>query len=239
MQRGPRERLGALEQPPAGQVQVGVGGARAGNTAGMISCPTLLRHAPARKRHGLESMQLIAAHSCPRHAQAAHTYEAYKAEAADLPFPLSVRTEQRVLQGALQVLRHVTKNQRAALALLGNHQLEQEEGGAVAEAQKGMGLDELLQRCKQNWVVSQMEQLRAFITEYKDHDLIRQKTVDGAKRLQPLLAAPLVILMARALADGCSPAAALLCVRPPRVPDCALRRVSPCAQAGGWCCSSR
>lgn len=115
--------------------------------------------------------------------QEALTYEAYKAEAADLPLPLSVRSEQRVLQGALQVLRHVTKNQRAALALLGNYQLAQEEGGG--DPQRWMGVDELLQQCKEKWVVSQMEQLRAFITEYRDHDLIRQKTVEGAGAAAP------------------------------------------------------
>ncbi|XP_037087020.1 origin recognition complex subunit 2-like [Pollicipes pollicipes] len=94
---------------------------------------------------------------------------------------------------ALSSLRHVfkslTPNARGIFILLAKHQLENADDRTF----EGLPLSELYRRCREQFLVSSQVALRAQLTEFRDHKLIRSRaTHDGVEQLTVPLEAPLI-----------------------------------------------
>ena len=100
--------------------------------------------------------------------QEAATFAPYALETANLPQLLASKGEERHVRGAANVLRSLTPNGRAIFRLLAEHQLENEDS-------QGRPLDVFYAACREQFLVSSEVTLRAHLTEFTDHELVRSK----------------------------------------------------------------
>ena len=137
------------------------------------------------------------------------TFESYSAETLALPLPLSAHSEQRPVEAAMATLKHVTMSARGAFELLALKQLEQiAEGG---ERRRGLTMEVFYTSCREKWIASGMDQLKTFITEFKDHALMSSHHAGGQElvyvshteeNIRAILAQLTVLMAEEAAAKG-------------------------------------
>ena len=80
-------------------------------------------------------------------------------------------------EGAMMVLRHVPQNALLLFLMLAEDQLAgAAEVAAGGGGTAGMTVQAMYERARTKWIVSNMPQLQAFLTEFGDHNLVRRGT---------------------------------------------------------------
>ena len=82
------------------------------------------------------------------------------------------------LSSLVHVMRSLTPNARRIFLLLAQHQLEQKQTNYA-----GMAFADLYQRCREAFLVNSDLTLRAQLTEFNDHKLLRSKRVSSQHSL--------------------------------------------------------
>jgi origin recognition complex subunit 2 len=104
----------------------------------------------------------------------APTFAPYAAETAAVPQILAQRGEARLLRGAAHVLRSLTPNARAIFRILGTAALANPNDNGMPQAR-------LYSLCREQFVVPSETTLKAQLTEFFDHALIKRiKRTDGS-----------------------------------------------------------
>ncbi|KAK7080938.1 Origin recognition complex subunit 2, partial [Halocaridina rubra] len=84
------------------------------------------------------------------------------------------------LSSLIHVFRSLTPNAKGIFLLLAKYQLDQKDNSNYA----GLSFGDMYQRCRDSFLVNSDLTLRAQLTEFKDHKLIRvKKGVDGIENL--------------------------------------------------------
>jgi origin recognition complex subunit 2 len=105
----------------------------------------------------------------------APTFAPYVSETAAVPQILAARGEARLLRGAANVLRILTPNARAIFRVLAEEHL-------AHPADHGLSLARLYTLCREQFLVASETTLKAHLTEYFDHQLVKRvKRPDGAE----------------------------------------------------------
>eukprot|EP00730_Choanoeca_flexa_P018288 TRINITY_DN8885_c0_g1_i1.p1 TRINITY_DN8885_c0_g1~~TRINITY_DN8885_c0_g1_i1.p1 ORF type:complete len:712 (+),score=171.84 TRINITY_DN8885_c0_g1_i1:132-2267(+) len=117
----------------------------------------------------------------------AATYAHYTAETAYTDTVLMRKTVITVA-AALIVMKSLTHNGRKAYWTLLKHQIE----NAETPNYQGVRFPEYLGMCQQNFAAHDEARLRSYMTEYKDHQLLRVKKSDGIEYLHVPVAAELL-----------------------------------------------
>nr|XP_045597029.1 origin recognition complex subunit 2-like [Procambarus clarkii] len=93
------------------------------------------------------------------------------------------------LSSLIHVFRSLTPNAKGIFLLLAKHQLDQKDNSSYI----GLSFNDMYQRCRETFLVNSDLTLRAQLTEFRDHKLIRSKKgLDGVENLLiPLDAATL------------------------------------------------
>ncbi|EFJ14392.1 hypothetical protein SELMODRAFT_120496, partial [Selaginella moellendorffii] len=106
------------------------------------------------------------------------TYAAYDAEASHVPLLLSSMGTSKSVRSALLVLQSLTTNAQSVFKVLADHQLANPED-------EGMSQYQLYNKCRERFLVSSELTLRAHLTEFRDHQLVRcKKGSNGQECLQ-------------------------------------------------------
>ncbi|KAG0565424.1 hypothetical protein KC19_8G189500 [Ceratodon purpureus] len=101
------------------------------------------------------------------------TYAAYKVEGACVPLLLAAGAATKSARSAILVLRSLTPNAQSVFRVLGEFQISHPED-------QGLPLNRLYTACREQFLVSSEVTLRAHLTEFKDHELLKfRRGVDG------------------------------------------------------------
>lgn len=108
------------------------------------------------------------------------TYEPYIEETSYENSLLVQQSGVLALSSLTHVLRSLTPNARGIFSLLVNYQLEHKDDGTY----NGLSFNDLYQKCREAFLVNSDLTLRAQLTEFRDHKLIRsRKGLDGIEFL--------------------------------------------------------
>ena len=123
------------------------------------------------------------------------TFAPYDAEGAFMAVQLGDQSEGRRVRGAVMLLRGLTGNAQKIFQLLAEHQLRQlqchrdarpleadEADDADTTAAIGLSFDTLYRRCRQAFLVSNPNSLRAVLTELRDHELLVSLSGGGQRQ---------------------------------------------------------
>ncbi|KAL4854768.1 DNA polymerase iota [Chlorella vulgaris] len=101
---------------------------------------------------------------------------------AGIPSMLMGRSEQCSKQSATVVLSSLSPSAREVFRLIAESQLDLAASAAAADL--GMSFARLFQQCRERFLVSNEMLLKAFLTEFKDHELVQTKRgADGSEVL--------------------------------------------------------
>lgn len=101
------------------------------------------------------------------------TYATYKVEGTCVPLLLTAGAATKSARSAILVLRSLTPNAQSVFRVLGEFQISHPDD-------QGLPLNRLYTACREQFLVSSEVTLRAHLTEFKDHELVKfRRGVDG------------------------------------------------------------
>lgn len=101
------------------------------------------------------------------------TYASYKVEGTSVPLLLAAGAATKSARSAILVLRSLTPNAQSVFRVLAEFQIGHPED-------QGLPLNRLYTACREQFLVSSEVTLRAHLTEFKDHELLKfRRGVDG------------------------------------------------------------
>ena len=110
------------------------------------------------------------------------TFEAYREETSYENSLLVCHSGTLALSSLTHVMRSLTTNARGIFKLLANYQLEHKK--EAERNYQGLSFAECYRRCRENFLVNSDLTLRAQLTEFRDHKLVRSaKGGDGVEYL--------------------------------------------------------